>query len=102
MIGKFDGDNGEIRNLAGIPWRQYLQEKDYNKDINKMCDLCIKEQVKKYGTRTIKCSGLLSADEMVPAQYSHMFSQEERDLMESVIKMSNSDLYLVQMHVIRY
>ena len=85
MIGKFDGDNGEIRNLAGIPWRQYLQEKDYNKDINKMCDLCIKEQVKKYGTRTIKCSGLLSADEMVPAQYSHMFSQEERDLMEEAI-----------------
>lgn len=84
-IGNFDGESGQQRSLASIPWREYLEEKNYNKDINSMCDLCRKDQIKKYGEITIKCTGLLSSRNMIPEQYQHMFSDEEKDTMEEAI-----------------
>ncbi len=85
-IARFDGNTGvDTRTLAEIPWREYLASKNYNKDINKMCDLCREEQIRKYGSITIKCTGLLSSKTLVPEQYAHMFSEEELDLLEQSV-----------------
>ncbi len=84
-IGRFDGSTGEARNLADIPWREYLSQKNYNKDINSMCDLCIKDQIKKYGQQTIRCEGMLSGKKTIPEQFAHMFTEEELDLVEQSI-----------------
>lgn len=43
--------------LYEMPWREYLKHKNYDKDINNMCKNCQREQIKKYGEITIKCSG---------------------------------------------
>lgn len=43
--------------LYEMPWREYLKHKNYDKDINNMCRNCQREQIKKYGEITIKCSG---------------------------------------------
>lgn len=81
MIGKFNGDNGEVRNFAQIPWRDYLQSKNYDKDINNMCGSCIADQKKRYGEITIQCSGMLTAEHMVTDEVRHMFTEEEFDLL---------------------
>ena len=43
--------------LYEMPWRDYLKHKDYDTDIGNMCRNCQKEQIRKYGEITIKCSG---------------------------------------------
>nr|DAD57466.1 MAG TPA: Terminase [Bacteriophage sp.] len=43
--------------LYEMPWREYLKHKNYDTDINNMCRNCQREQIKKYGEITIKCSG---------------------------------------------
>lgn len=43
--------------LYEMPWREYLKHKNYDADINNMCRNCQREQIKKYGEITIKCSG---------------------------------------------
>lgn len=81
-VMRFDGETGQNRSLADIPWREYIVNKNYNKDISKMCETCIKEQISKYGQVTIKCSGLLGAKNSVPPEFEHMFDPEEMDLLE--------------------
>lgn len=43
--------------LYEMPWRDYLKHKNYDTDINNMCRNCQREQIRKYGEITIKCSG---------------------------------------------
>ena len=43
--------------LYEMPWRDYLKHKNYDTDIGNMCKNCQKEQIRKYGEITIKCSG---------------------------------------------
>lgn len=43
--------------LYEMPWREYLKHKNYDTDIGNMCRNCQREQIKKYGEITIKCSG---------------------------------------------
>ena len=56
-----DGDDkkptASLIQLYEMPWREYLKQKNYDKDINNMCRNCQKEQIRKYGEITIKCSG---------------------------------------------
>lgn len=56
-----DGDDkkptASLVQLYEMPWREYLKQKNYDKDINNMCRNCQKEQIRKYGEITIKCSG---------------------------------------------
>lgn len=56
-----DGDDKKPRasliQLYEMPWREYLKQKNYDKDINNMCRNCQREQIGKYGEITIKCSG---------------------------------------------
>ncbi len=84
-IGRFNGISGENTNLSEIPWRDYLARKAYNKDINQMCSMCIKDQISKHGQITIKCDGLLSGKAKIPEQFMHHFSEEEMDIVEQSI-----------------
>lgn len=43
--------------LYEMPWREYLKHKNYDTDIGNMCKNCQREQIRKYGEITIKCSG---------------------------------------------
>lgn len=56
-----DGDDkkptASLIQLYEMPWREYLKQKNYDKDINNMCRNCQREQIRKYGEITIKCSG---------------------------------------------
>ena len=81
-VMRFDGETGQNRSLADIPWREYIVNKNYNKDVSKMCEICVKDQISKYGQVTIKCNGLLGAKNSVPPEFEHMFDSEEMDLLE--------------------
>lgn len=43
--------------LYEMPWREYLKHKNYDTNIGNMCKNCQREQIRKYGEITIKCSG---------------------------------------------
>ena len=77
----------KIMNLSETYWRDYLKEQNYNKDINEMCSLCIKEQIEKYGKQTIPCSGLNSAKEKMSDE---LYKQIVSTLSEHEIKEMNS------------
>ena len=62
-----------------------MARKAYNKDINQMCSMCIKDQISKHGQITIKCDGLLSGKSKIPEQFMHHFSEEEMDIVEQSI-----------------
>ena len=65
---------------------EYLERKNYNKDINQMCPLCIKDQIKKIWAKvTIKCEGLLSGEKENTSELRHHFSEEEVELVEQAI-----------------
>ena len=69
----------KVLKLSETYWKDYLEEKNYNKDPNKMCELCIEEQIKKNGSQTIICSGLNSIYTRQPGfdTIAHNFSEEE-------------------------
>lgn len=56
-----DGDDkkptSSLIQLYEMPWREYLKQKNYDTDVNNMCSNCQREQIRKYGKITIKCSG---------------------------------------------
>ena len=56
-----DNDNDRVLKRSQLYWKDYLRDKDYNKDINKMCELCIKEQKETHGKVVINCKGLADA-----------------------------------------
>lgn len=70
--------------LSKRNWREYLESKNYNKDINEMCGECIKTQMEKYGEITIECKGLASADMLIDKSISHLFSDEDRETAEQL------------------
>ena len=83
LIGQFDGNTGtDIKTFAEIPWREYLESKNYNHDINEMCRLCIQEQKAKSGGITIACKGLASKSQYIKPEEEHNFTEEDMDLME--------------------
>lgn len=73
-----------ISALYEMPWKEYLAAKNYNKDINKMCELCRKEQIDKYGKITIKCSGLKGVEANIPEEVLNQFSEEEKEQIETL------------------
>lgn len=77
----------KIMNLSETYWRDYLKEQNYNKDINEMCSLCIKEQIEKYGKQTIPCSGLNSAKEKMSEE---LYEQIIQTLSPQEIKEMNA------------
>ena len=75
----------KIKTLSDIYWKDYLKDKDYNTDANKMCAICIKEQISKYGKQTIKCSGLLDLDNFIPSEMQAAFSLAELDDLRQAV-----------------
>lgn len=61
-VVEVDDTDKEVTKLSEIYWKDYLEEQNYNKDVNKMCELCIEEQIEKYGKQTIPCKGLLTPE----------------------------------------
>ena len=68
--------NKEITKLSDIYWKDYLKDKNYNKDLDKMCELCVKDQIKKYGSQTIICKGLNKAEAMLGEAAKDMDKEE--------------------------
>ena len=51
----------KVMKLSETNWKDYLEEMNYNKDPEKMCEICIKEQYEKHGGIVIPCTGLNTA-----------------------------------------
>lgn len=56
-----DSDVTALLKQSEIPWRSYLADKNYSKDISTMCEECVAEQVREHGSRVIPCTGLADA-----------------------------------------
>ena len=72
----------EVQSIDKMDWKDYLKHKNYNKDINKMCELCQKNQIEKHGKITIKCNGLASYKSYIPEEHAHSLTEEQLDLLE--------------------
>lgn len=68
--------NKDISKLSDIYWKDYLKDKNYNTDIDKMCELCIKDQIKKYGSQVIICKGLNKAEARLGELSKNMDKEE--------------------------
>lgn len=68
--------------LSQLSWRDYLAQKSYNKDINKMCDICRKDQIKKFGSITIPCHGL--ADIPSHIKNANILTKDDLDLARQI------------------
>lgn len=83
-----DDTSSEVLKLSEIYWKDYLEEQNYNKDINKMCEECIQTQYEKYGRRTIPCSGSGLAEKQLGGdvfkEITATSSQEEIDAIKAV------------------
>ena len=51
-------ETSKVMKLSETYWKDYLRDNHYNKDPEKMCEICIADQVKKHGTQVIPCTGL--------------------------------------------
>lgn len=80
QVEDYSEANGELEKLSDIYWKDYLKEKNYNKDINKMCEICISEQIEKYGSQTIICKGVNSAKNMLGAIADKMSDEDLKEL----------------------
>ena len=78
--------SGEVLKLSEIYWKDYLEEQDYNQDVNKMCELCIEDQIAKYGSQTIPCTGLLTA----PVQLGGHWDELLKNSTEADLKIYES------------
>ena len=76
---------GKVTPLSQIPWRGYLESKNYDKDISTMCDTCRAGQIKKHGKITIKCKGLAKKDNFIPKELNHLLSEEEKQQVEEIV-----------------
>ena len=72
-----DSENERILKRSQLYWKDYLAEKNYNKDINKMCTICREDQIKAHGKITIPCKGL--------ADISCKYSAEEVKYLEEEV-----------------
>ena len=63
--------------LSKIPWKEYLDSKNYNSDINEMCGQCIASQIQQHGEQKIECRGLASEDMLIDESVKHLFSDED-------------------------
>ena len=79
----------ELKSFENIPfskiyWKDYLEAKDYNKDINKMCSLCQEKQIADHGEITIECRGLAGASMYIDDRIAGLLSEEELAMTEQM------------------
>ena len=63
--------------LYNTEWKDYLVQKNYDKDINNMCTNCQKEQMIKYGHIAIKCNGPKLLEYHIPDDALCMLNENE-------------------------
>lgn len=51
----------DILKISEMYWKDYLESLNLNTDIEKMCEICIQEQITQHGAQVIKCKGRLNA-----------------------------------------
>lgn len=79
-------EESKVMKLSETYWKDYLKEKNYNTDPNKMCEICIKDQIQKYGKQSIICSGLNSIENRQEgfSDISDKFTEEEISELNSL------------------
>lgn len=89
-----DVDALEPADIYNIPYKKYLEKKNFNRDKYKMCEICIAEQKRKYNGRTpIECTGLKDFNNIIDTRYSE---EERDDLLESLRHLSEDELETIR------
>ena len=70
--------------LYEMPWREYLKHKNYDTDIKNMCSNCQKEQIRKYGEITIKCSGPKDISVIDPEIIAQLNKEEIEEVKQTI------------------
>nr|DAJ25812.1 MAG TPA: Terminase [Caudoviricetes sp.] len=70
--------------LYEMPWREYLKHKNYDTDIKNMCSNCQKEQIRKYGEITIKCSGPKDISVVDPEIIAQLNKEEIEEVKQTI------------------
>lgn len=70
--------------LYEMPWREYLKHKNYDTDIKNMCSNCQKEQIRKYGKITIKCSGPKDISVVDPEIVAQLNKEEIEEVKQAI------------------
>ena len=81
-------ENKRILKLSELPWRDYLADKNYGRNINTMCEECVALQIKEHGQRVIPCKGLADAKSMLGDEvYEDLvstYTEEETELLNAI------------------
>lgn len=81
-------ENKRILKLSELPWRDYLADKNYGRDISTMCEECVAQQIKEHGQRVIPCKGLADAKSMLGEEvYEDLvctYTEEETELLNAI------------------
>lgn len=80
-------DNKKLLKLSEVPWREYLAEQNYSKNINTMCEECIADQIKTHGSQVIPCKGLNEAKVQLGDE---IYDEITKDYDSSQIEMLES------------
>lgn len=77
-----DIDALEAGDIYQVPFKKYLEFKDFNRDKYKMCEVCIADQKRRYNGRTpIECTGLKDFDAIMETRYT---GEEKEALKEGL------------------
>lgn len=78
--------------LAAMDWREYLRRANFNQDPDKMCELCIQEQKKKFnGSTPIICNGYNHYRERLKEGYGDVLEEIEKLMSEEELKELNAE-----------
>lgn len=81
-------ENKRILKLSELPWRDYLADKNYGRNIDTMCEECVALQIKEHGQRVIPCKGLADAKSMLGDEvYENLvstYTEEETELLNAI------------------
>lgn len=71
--------------LSEIPWKDYLEWKDYDQTMEGMCTRCRSDQIAQHGEITIKCSGYAKLENMYDDDILSMLDESQISLLAELI-----------------
>lgn len=81
-------DESKVMKLSETYWKDYLKDNHFNKDVDKMCELCVEEQIKKHGSQVIPCTGVNRAKnklgEQLYLQLIETLTEEEKRELDAI------------------
>ena len=93
-------ENAKVMKLSETYWKDYLEQQNYNKDPEKMCEICIEEQIKKHGSQVIPCTGLnrakIKPDGLSVVNYGRFKILSELSSYDNKIKHANGKPYSIK------